>query len=163
VAVAVSNRLAASIVRVAAVDERIMVVRLRHTLGFLSLVAVYAPTEVRDLKEKETFYARLDSVVSECPHRDTLLVLGDFNACIGADRAGYESCLGPHGAGARNCNGSLLLDFAKSWRLRVAGSWFQRPDLHRWSWISNADNAEKELDHVLISSRWKLVHNCSLL
>jgi sorting nexin-29 len=137
-----------------------MVVRLRHTLGFLSLVAVYAPTEVRDLKEKETFYARLDSVVYECPRRDTLLVLGDFNACVGADRAGYESCLGPHGAGARNCNGSLLLDFAKSWRLRVAGSWFQRPDLHRWSWISNAGNAEKELDHVLVSSRWKLVQNC---
>ena len=51
VAVAVSTRLAASIVRVAAVDERIMVARLRHTLGFLSLVAVYAPTEVMDLKE----------------------------------------------------------------------------------------------------------------
>ena len=51
VAVAVSNRLAASIVRVAAVDERIMVARLRHTVGFLSLVAVYAPTEVKDLKE----------------------------------------------------------------------------------------------------------------
>lgn len=160
VAVAVSSRLASSIVRVVAVDERIMVVKMRHTLGFLSLVAVYAPTEVGDLKEKETFYAKLDSVVSECSRRDTLLVLGDFNACIGADRAGYELCLGPHGTGGRNSNGLMLLDFAKSWRLRVAGSWYQRPDLHRWSWISNAGNAKKELDHVLVSSRWRLVQNC---
>ena len=160
VAVAVSGKLSSSVVKVTPVDERIMAVRLRHSLGFVSLIAVYAPTEVSSLEEKETFYAVLQSVVDSCPPSDTLLVLGDFNACIGADRDGYESCLGPHGVGTRNINGSLLVDFAKSCKLRVAGSWYQRPDLHRWTWISNAGNAVKEIDHILVGTRWKLIQNC---
>ena len=40
------------------VDERIILLRLKHTLGFMSLVAVYVPTEV--CGEEEMFYAKLD-------------------------------------------------------------------------------------------------------
>ena len=42
----------------------------------------------------------------------------------------------------------------------IAGSWFQRPDLHRWTWYSNTGYARKEIDHVLVGSRWRLVQNC---
>ncbi len=34
-----------------------MLVRLKHSLGFISLVAVYAPTENSNLEEKDMFYA----------------------------------------------------------------------------------------------------------
>ena len=46
-----------------------------------SLATVDARTS--DLTVKEAFYAMLESVVDQCPRRDTLLVLGDFNALIG--------------------------------------------------------------------------------
>ncbi|XP_050735881.1 uncharacterized protein LOC127008208 [Eriocheir sinensis] len=83
------------VVEVAPVDERIMRARLKHTLGFMSLVAVYAPTEMRETEEKETFYAKLVSVLDQCPPRDTLIVLGDFSATTGIDRVrvGYELCV----------------------------------------------------------------------
>lgn len=160
VAVAISSRLQPSVVEVAAVDERIMRVRLKHTLGFMSLVAVYAPTEMCEIEEKEMFYAKLDSVLDQCPPRDTLIVLGDFNAATGTERAGYELCVGPHGSGTRNTNSSLLLDFARSRRLRIAGSWYQRPELHRWTWYSNAGGVAKEIDHILVSTRWRILQNC---
>ena len=38
----------------------------------MSVVAVYAPTEVCETEEKEMFYAKLDSVLDQCPHRDAL-------------------------------------------------------------------------------------------
>ena len=41
-----SSRLQPSVVEVTPVDERIMRLRLKHSLGFVSVVAVYAPTEV---------------------------------------------------------------------------------------------------------------------
>ena len=63
---------------------------------------------------KEAFYAVLESVVDQCPRRDTLLVLGDFNAWIGTDRDGYEACVGPHGSGTVNQNSTKFLDFASS-------------------------------------------------
>ena len=53
---------------------------------------------------KNAFYANLESVVDQCPRRDALLVLGDFNASTGTDRDGYETCVGPLGSGTVNQN-----------------------------------------------------------
>ena len=160
VAVGISSRLQPSVIGVTPVDERVMLVRLKHTLGFISLIAVYAPTEMSELEEKEMFYAKLESVVDQCPSRDTLIVLGDFNAVTGTERAGYELCVGPHGSGTRNVNSSFLLNFAKSRRLRIGGSWFQRREPRRLTWYSNAGGVAKEIDHILVSTRWRILQNC---
>ena len=100
-----------------------------------------------ETEEKGMFYAKLDSVLDQCPRRDALIVLGDFNAVTGTERAGYEICVGPHGSGIRNDN------FARSRRLRIAGFWYQKPALHRWTWYSNAGGVAKEIDHFLVSTR----------
>ena len=162
VAIAISNRLRPSVVEVAPVDERIMVMRLKHSFGFMSLVAVYAPTDTSKPEVKEMFYAKLTSVADGCPKRDIRLVLGDFNAVSGCDRAGYEMSVGPHGSGTDTGSGNSLLlrDFARSQRMRIAGSWYQRPDLHRFTWYSNAGNAIKEVDHIHVSTRWRILQNC---
>ena len=90
------------------------------------------------------------SLVDHCPRQDTLPVLGDFNASAGTDRDGYETCVGPHGSETANLNSTKFLDFARSHELRVAGSWFQHPRDHYWTWYSNAGGVAKEIDHVLI-------------
>ena len=87
-------------------------------------------------------------------------MLGDFNASTGTDRDGYETCVGPHGSGIVNQNSTKFLDFARSLGFRVAGSWFQRPPGHRWTWYSNAGGAGKEIDHVLIDGHWRMIQNC---
>ena len=63
-----------------------------------------APTEMSDLTMKDAFHATLDSVVDQCPRRDTLPVLGDFNASTGTERDGYETCVGLLGSGTVNQN-----------------------------------------------------------
>ena len=64
--------------------------------------SLYAPTEASDITVKDAFYATLKSVVDQCPRRDTLLVLRDFNASTGTDGDGYEPCVGPHESGTVN-------------------------------------------------------------
>ena len=160
VAVAVANWLAPMIMQVTPVNERLLRLRIKHSLGVFSLVIVYAPTEMANHDAKETFYAKLQSEVERCPRRDTLLVVGDFNATTGTDRTGYEECIGPHGSGIRGTNGAMLLDFARNWGLRIAGSWYQRSLLHRWSWYSNTGSVAKEIDHILVDGRWRLLQNC---
>lgn len=44
--------------------------RLKHTLGFMSLVVVYTPTEMCETEEK-VFYAKLDSVLDQYPSGHT--------------------------------------------------------------------------------------------
>ena len=91
VAVAVSNMLTPMIIEVTAVNKHGMTLRIRHSLGVISLVSVYAPTEASDLTMKDAFYVTLESVVGQCTKRDTLPILGVFNASIGTDRDGYET------------------------------------------------------------------------
>lgn len=67
VAIGISSRRQPSVIEISSNDERIMALRLKHTRGFLFLVAVYAPTDVCKLDVKEVFYAKPSSVVDKCP------------------------------------------------------------------------------------------------
>lgn len=42
-----------------------MRVGLKHTLGVMFLVTVYAATEVCETKEKEVYYAKLDYILDQ--------------------------------------------------------------------------------------------------
>ena len=68
--------------------------------------------------------------------------------------------VGSHGSGTMNQNSTKFLDFARSHAHSVDGSWFQRPQAHRWTWYSNAGGVAKEIDHVLIDGRWRMIQNC---
>ena len=60
----------------------------------MSVVAVYAPTEVCETEE-EMFYTKLDSVLDQFPRHDALIVLGDFNAVTGTERLAMKYVLVP--------------------------------------------------------------------
>ena len=62
---------------------------LKHSLGIMSVVTVYTPTEVCETEEKEMFYAKEDSVLDQCPRRDALIFLSDFDAVTGTESAVY--------------------------------------------------------------------------
>ena len=78
------------IIEVTSVNRAYNELRIRHSLGVISLISIYAPTEASDLTVKDASDAVLEFVVHQCPRRDTLLVLGDFNASTGTERDGYE-------------------------------------------------------------------------
>ena len=60
----------------------------------MSVVAVYAPTEVCETEE-EMFYTKLDSVLDQCSYRDAFIASGNFNVVTGTMGAGYELCCSP--------------------------------------------------------------------
>ena len=53
----------------------------------------------------------------------------------------------------------LFLSFCRGQNHSIAGSWFQRRDIHPLSWTSNDGITRKEIDHVS-SSCGKLVCQC---
>ena len=70
---------------------------------------VYMPTTEAEDVEVLTVYAKLQKVIDECPKKDQLVVMGDFNAQIGVNQQ-HVSC-GKFGLGERNDRGQLLLDW----------------------------------------------------
>jgi len=53
---------------------------------------------------------------------------------------------------ARN-NSSRLLSFCSAHGLSILGSWFERKDIHRHTWISNDGQTRTEIDHILTNDR----------
>ncbi|XP_069977740.1 craniofacial development protein 2-like [Penaeus vannamei] len=76
--IAISRRRQPLLEEVSLVDERIVALRPKHAFGFVSIIAIYAPTDVCKLDVKETFNAKLTSVVDKFPQQDICIVLGDF-------------------------------------------------------------------------------------
>ena len=113
------------------VSERIPRIRLKSHIGFMSLIAVYAPTNVPGNEEEtEAFYQSLQSVVEQVPVRDMLLILGDFNARVGNDMSAWRGTLGRFGPAEQNENGVKLLDFCALNGLVITTTLFQHRCMH---------------------------------
>ena len=61
-----------------------MWLRLKHSLGFESVVTVYILTDTCETEEK--VYLQFDSILDQCPCRDALIALGDLNITTGNER-----------------------------------------------------------------------------
>ena len=71
-----------------------------------------------------------------------------------------ETCVSPHGSGTVNQNSTKFLDFARSHGFSVVSSWFQHPEAHCWTWSSNTGSVAKEINHVLVDGRCRMIQNC---
>ena len=90
------------------INERLMKMEIPLKRGMLRLISVYAPTASHADATRDEFYDQLNQLLMEIPSNDKLL-LGDFNARVGADHEGWEGVLGKHGVGAENPNRTALL------------------------------------------------------
>jgi hypothetical protein len=70
------------------VSDRIITLRLQTRIVKVTIVQVYAPINAADDEEKDAFYDQLQQVLDSIPAHDLKLVMGDFNAQIGADNRG---------------------------------------------------------------------------
>ena len=66
------------------ISERMIQIRMKVNRSHLNVIAVYAPTEVDDETESEKFYEVLHQQINESNRKDFVIVLGDFNARVGA-------------------------------------------------------------------------------
>ena len=94
------------------VPDRLLRVHLRSHTGFVTIIAVYAPTnEPGNAEEADKFYQALQECVNTVPKRDMLHIMGDFNARVGNDARSWQGLLGRFGSEEQNPNGDRLLDF----------------------------------------------------
>ncbi|KAH7713983.1 endonuclease-reverse transcriptase [Aphelenchoides avenae] len=129
----VHKSLCESIVAVDVSSSRVAVLKLRvpGQQAPLKVVQVYAPHSGYSDDEREEFYAELERKLAEPSCRT--IVLGDFNARIGAVAAG-ENYIGRHIAEARNDAGMRMAAFAEVKQLYVMNSYYEKPISKRWTW-----------------------------
>ena len=76
--------------------------RLNAPEGSFSLVSVYLPILSATPDAEDEFYENLSSTILTIPSSEQFVLLGDFNARVGADNYSWPSCLGPFGVRKMN-------------------------------------------------------------
>ena len=76
VAIAVADWLIPAVDNISRLSDRVMSLRLRHSLGTLAVFSVYAPTSKGTDENKNLFYQQLSAAVEQCTARETPIVMG---------------------------------------------------------------------------------------
>ncbi|KAJ8730038.1 hypothetical protein PYW07_017076 [Mythimna separata] len=118
------------------VNDRIISVKLKASPVNLNIVQVYAPTSQASDEIIEDFYTTLEATIDKIPNRECLVILGDFNAKIGANAHKLSASAGRFGLGQRNDRGERLIQFAAENDLVISNSQFQHHPRRLWTWIS---------------------------
>jgi exonuclease III len=144
-----------------AVTERIIMVRLGGKPIYISLIAVYAPTnplkgQNAAMDESDTFYINLQETVDKVPKGDMLLIVGDFNARVGKqDNQGPGNVIGQHTVDSTNENGKRLIDFCSLNNLIVTNTFFQHKPMHQTSWMHPGKKVWHMLDYTLVNRKFR--------
>lgn len=139
------------------ISSRIITAQFKtgHRRIKLKVVQCYAPTNDAVDTAKEDFYDRLQVVLEQRKEREILVLMGDFNAKVGANNIGYEQILGKHGLGQMNENGELFADFYADNNIVIGGSIFPHKDIHKVTWVSPDHITENQIDHIGISTKFR--------
>ena len=137
------------------IDDRIIAARINAKIQKITIIQCYAPTNNAEPYEKEEFYNKLQAVVNNAPNRDILIVMGDFNATVGRNNASIERITGKEGLGDVNEYGEELVDLCELNRQSISGTLFLHKRVHKATWISPDGVTENQIDHILISQRWR--------
>jgi len=100
------------------ISPRLMKLQVNLAGGYV--FSCYAQTLAAPQEDKECFYEQLDRAIQAVPHKEKVLVLGDFNTRVGKDYKLWHKVLGRHGLGKENSNGTMLLDLCVKHSLVVS-------------------------------------------
>src|SRR5438552_15966083 len=118
--------------------------KLRGKYFNISLIHVYAPSAQSPDADIENFYEDLDIAKSHCKSKDIVIIMGDFNAKVGAGR--FENVVGEYGLGERNARGERFIEWCKASNQIITNTWFKNHPRRRWTWKSHGYTCKNQIE-----------------
>lgn len=78
-----------------------------------------------------------------------------MNAKVGYDNWAYKIVMGSHGLGQRYDNGERFCDMCDMNELVMTGTLFLHKTILKVTWVSQGGNTMNQIDHVVISRRFR--------
>ena len=129
--------------------DHLLSLQLNTTDGPVNLLSVYAPTLRAPDDIKDDFYSQLDTIIKGFPQQEHLVILGNFNTCIGSDNEACPNCLGHFGVGKCNDSGQWLIQLCSYHELCITDTFFGTKPHHRVSWRHPRSKHWHQLDLIL--------------
>ena len=99
-----------------------------------------------------SFYQALMSLITSIPKDEGILLLGDFNACVGCNHETW-SPLGPYGIGKVNDNGLLLLQLCTELDLVITNTFSHQKKEHKATWFHPRSKHGHMIDFIITRRR----------
>lgn len=110
-------------------SEKIILIKLViNDKEDLSIIQNYFPTSAYSDEDIEAVYDQMDEVLDLIENKDTLIILGDWNAVVGELKE--DNITGNYGYGRRNRRGIRLIDFCREKELAITNTMFKQ---YTWS------------------------------
>ena len=109
-------------------------VRLQGKPFNITVIQVYAPTSNAEEAEVQRFYEDLQDLLELTPKKDTLFIIGDWNATVGSQET--PEVIGRFGLGMQNEAGQRLIEFSQENALVIANTLFQQHKRRLYTWTS---------------------------
>ena len=146
---AVSDRLLKSITTPVGINERLMTLKVQLGSSSVTVISAYAPTLGAEAERKDEFYEELRKLLRDVPKGETVYLLGDFNARVGANHENWPICLGHYGVGKVNDNGHRLLELCTELKLVITNSFFRLNERQYVTWQHPRSRHWHQLDFVI--------------
>jgi len=119
------------------------------------LINVHTPTNKKTKEVKEKFYNLSEQNINKIANSYIKIILGDFNAKVGKE-AIYKPTNGNESLhNETNNNRIKMIQFAISKGFNVRSTTFPHKDIHKETWSSADSRTANQIDHVLISNRFR--------
>lgn len=150
---AVSHKIIDKVIGFRPENERLCSMRIRGKMFNITFINAHAPTEDSEECDKDSFYENLEKLYDHAPRHDVKIVLGDFNAKIGKEKA-FRPTIGKESLHEEsNNNGTRLIDFATGKGMSISSTKFPHKNIHKITWTSPDGSTKNQIDHVLIDKR----------
>ena len=120
VAIIVNKRVRNAVLGRSLKNDRKISVHFQGKPFNIMVIQVYAPTSNAEEAEVEWFYEDLQDVLELTPKKDTLFVIGDWNAKVGSQKT--PRVTGKFGLGVQNEAGQRLIEFCQENTLVIANT-----------------------------------------
>lgn len=91
-----------------------------------------------------------------------IILIGDFNAKVGAPKVGEYLTAQQYGDGAKNDRGQRLVDYALEHNLTIINTCFKKNCNQKWTWRSQNGQHKNEIDYILSHQR-KIFQNFEVM
>jgi exonuclease III len=140
-----------------AVDGRISWIRIENKQANITIINAYAPTENSKEEEKTKFNDKLEKVCEKVKRNDILMIVGDFNAKIGKKERNEGVAGKATIHDTTNDNGAKICDLAAATNTFIVSTQYRHKREHKITWMIPGGTEGNQIDHMLISKKWKRI------